>query len=161
MKDVLKNILFALVIFIVLVSLFSGAADVFKKEKVISLSELALQVKENQVKKALISGDKVALTLADNSAAVVYKEPSGSFLDSLKNLGVPEKNISALDIQVKTESGLGYFLINILPVILPFLLILPGKTKGRRYNPIDICTTDSNKVFLENRGLNIGLPHCH
>ena len=124
MKDVLKNILFALVIFIVLVSLFSGAADVFKKEKVISLSELALQVKENQVKKALISGDKVALTLADNSAAVVYKEPSGSFLDSLKNLGVPEKNISALDIQVKTESGLGYFLINILPVILPFLLIL-------------------------------------
>ncbi|MFY9492900.1 MAG: ATP-dependent zinc metalloprotease FtsH [Minisyncoccia bacterium] len=124
MKDVLKNILFALVIFIVLVSLFSGAADVFKKEKVISLSELALQVKENQVKKALISGDKVTLTLADNSAAVVYKEPAGSFLDSLKNLGVPEKNISALDIQVKTESGLGYFLINILPVILPFLLIL-------------------------------------
>ncbi|MBI2466152.1 MAG: ATP-dependent zinc metalloprotease FtsH [Candidatus Sungbacteria bacterium] len=124
MKDVLKNILFALVIFIVLVSLFSGATDFFKKEKVISLSELAGQVKENQVKKAVISGNKVSLTLADNSLAVVYKEPAGSFLEALKNLGADEKNINALDIQVKTESGFGYFLINILPVILPFLLIL-------------------------------------
>ena len=124
MKDVLKNILFALVIFIVLVSLFSGTADFFKKEKVISLSELSAQIKENQVKKAVISGDKVLLTFLDDSAAVVYKEPAGSFLDILKNLGADEKNIAALDIQVKTESGFGYFLINILPVILPFLLIL-------------------------------------
>src|SRR3989344_357607 len=116
MKDVLKNILFALVIFIVLVSLFSGAADFFKKEKVISLSELAGQVKENQVKKAMISGDKVSLTLTDDSLAVVYKEPAGSFLEALKNLGADEKNINALDIQVKTESGFGYFLMNILPV---------------------------------------------
>ena len=124
MKDVLKNILFALVIFIVLVSLFSGTADFFKKEKVISLSELSAQIKENRVKKAVISGDKVLLTFLDDSAAVVYKEPAGSFLDILKNLGADEKNIAALDIQVKTESGFGYFLINILPVILPFLLIL-------------------------------------
>ena len=124
MKDVLKNILFALVIFIVLVSLFSGTADFFKKEKVISLSELSAQIKENQVKKAVISGDKVLLTFLDDSAAVVYKEPAESFLDILKNLGADEKNIAALDIQVKTESGFGYFLINILPVILPFLLIL-------------------------------------
>ncbi|MEK7209435.1 MAG: ATP-dependent zinc metalloprotease FtsH, partial [Patescibacteria group bacterium] len=124
MKDVLKNILFALVIFIVLVSLFSGAVDLFKKEQVISLSELAAKIKENQVKKAVISGNQVELTLSDNTSAVTYKEPAGSFLEGLKNLGVTEENLGAMDIQVKTESGFGYFLINILPVVLPFILIL-------------------------------------
>ncbi|MBI2454446.1 MAG: ATP-dependent metallopeptidase FtsH/Yme1/Tma family protein [Parcubacteria group bacterium] len=124
MKDVLKNILLALVIFIVLVSLFSGAVDLFKQERIISLSELAAKIKENQVKEAVISGNQVALTLSDNTRAVAYKEPAGSLLEGLKNLGVTEENLRAINIQVKTESGFGYFLINILPVVLPFILIL-------------------------------------
>ncbi|MEK7564727.1 MAG: ATP-dependent zinc metalloprotease FtsH [Patescibacteria group bacterium] len=124
MKDVLKNILFALVIFMVLVSLFSGASGFFAKENVISLSDLALKAKSGEIKTALISGDKVELTLTDESKAVTYKEASGSFLESLKNLGISDDNIKKINIQVKTESGLSYFLINILPIILPFILIL-------------------------------------
>ncbi|MEK7629288.1 MAG: ATP-dependent zinc metalloprotease FtsH [Patescibacteria group bacterium] len=124
MKDVLKNILFALVIFMVLVSLFSGASGFFAKENVISLSDLALKAKSGEIKTALISGDKVELTLTDESKAVTYKEASGSFLESLKNLGISDDNIKKINIQVKTESGLSYFLINILPTILPFILIL-------------------------------------
>ncbi|MEK9174881.1 MAG: ATP-dependent zinc metalloprotease FtsH [Patescibacteria group bacterium] len=124
MKDVLKNIFLALVIFMVLVSLFSGASGFFQKEKIISLSELANQAKTEQIKKALISGDKIELTFLDDTRAVAYKETSGSLLDSLKNLGVSENNLKKIDLEVKTESGLAYFLANFLPIILPFLLIL-------------------------------------
>ncbi len=124
MRDVLKNILFALVIFMVLVSLFSGANTFFDKENVISLSDLALKAKSGEIKTALISGDKIELTLSDESKVFAYKEASGSLLESLKNLGVNDNDIKKINIQVKTEGGLAYFLINILPIVLPFLLII-------------------------------------
>ncbi len=122
MRDLFKNVFFALVIFIVLVSLFSGASGFFKKESIISLSEFASKIKAGEVKNAVISGDKVLITLRNDSKASVFKE--GSILDNLKNLGITEENLAGLNIEIKGATGLSYILLNILPVLLPFLLIL-------------------------------------
>ena len=124
MRDILKNIFISLVIFVVLVSLFSSATGTFKKENVISLSETASKIKAGEIKKASVEGEKVELVFNNDSTAITYKEPDGSFLESLKNLGLKEEDISKISMEVKTASGFNLFLMNILPAVLPFLLVL-------------------------------------
>ncbi len=121
MRTLFKNIFFALIIFILLVSLFSGFSQLAKKDAIISLSEFASKIKNGEVKSASISGDKVALILSDDSKAAVFKE--GALLENLKNLGVTADELAAMNVEIKGESDLSYVLLNILPAILPFLLI--------------------------------------
>ncbi len=121
MRTLLKNIFFALIIFILLVSLFSGFSQLSKKDAVISLSEFASKIKTGEVKSASISGDKVAVVLSDDSKAAVFKE--GALLENLKNLGVTSADLDSVSIEIKGESDLSYVLLNILPAVLPFLLI--------------------------------------
>lgn len=124
MRDILKNIFISLIIFVVLVSLFSSAFGVFDKENIISLSEASTKIKAGEIKKASVEDNKVELVFNDDSKAITYKEPDGSFLESLKNLGLSQEDISKISIEVKTASGFNLFLMNILPAILPFLLVL-------------------------------------
>jgi len=124
MRDILKNIFISLVIFVVLVSFFSSASGFFKKENVISLSEAAAKIKTGEIKKASVQDNRVELVFNNDSKAVTYKETGGSFLESLKNLGLTQEDISKIAVEVKTVSGFNLFLMNILPAVLPFLLVL-------------------------------------
>jgi len=53
----------------------------------------------------------------------VQKEAGESFSSLMKNLGVDPAKIAKINIQVKDESGLNFWLATILPILLPFLLI--------------------------------------
>ncbi len=122
MKNLFKNILLALIIFILLVSTFSGFSSLFKKENVISLSQLAAKVKAGQVKNIAITDNRAAVTFSDNAAAAVVTD--GALLENLKSLGVEPKDLADVNLEVKEASGFGFVLLNVLPALLPFLLIL-------------------------------------
>ncbi|MEK7501139.1 MAG: ATP-dependent zinc metalloprotease FtsH [Patescibacteria group bacterium] len=122
MKNLFKNILLALIIFILLVSTFSGFSNLFKKENVISLSQLAAKIKADEVKNIAITANRAAITFADNTTAAAVTE--GSLLENLKGLGVEPKDLADVNLEVKEASGFGFVLLNILPAVLPFLLIL-------------------------------------
>jgi cell division protease FtsH len=71
----------------------------------------------------VVSGEKLTATFKDGTLAKAKKETESALTESLANNGVKPEAIQAVTITIKNESGFGYWLLNVLPFILPVLVI--------------------------------------
>lgn len=124
MKFFSKNILTGVLIFLLLVILYSLVYEVQNKEKIIPISELALEIQKEEVRKIEISGDQLQITLRDDKKQMSKKEAESSLSESLLNYGVSKEMLVSIEVEVKEESGLTYWLGIIFPILAPFLIIL-------------------------------------
>lgn len=122
MKIILKYVLITFVSLLVLASLISLFKLPNKAE--IPLSELVSKVNSKEVEKITVRDDILQIKLRDGEFLETKKETSISAFETLINLGASKEKLSATQIEVKDASGLTVILSSILPVILPFLLIL-------------------------------------
>ncbi|MEI6835317.1 MAG: ATP-dependent zinc metalloprotease FtsH [Candidatus Falkowbacteria bacterium] len=122
MKNLFKNLAIFFLVFLLIAGVFSlfGATS---KTKTVGLDALISQINSSQVKTIVITGDKLNVSLADGSQEVVKKEANDSFPSLIKDFSVAPEKIAAISITVKDISGWDYILVNILPFLLPFLLI--------------------------------------
>ncbi len=118
-----RQFLWTVLILMILVAAYSGFAQVKKPVADISISQLAAQVTAGTVKEIDVSGDTLSITMQDGSLAEAKKETETSLTESLKNYGVDPAKISATNIIIKNESGFGYWIFNLLPILLPVLLV--------------------------------------
>lgn len=115
----------ALFFFIILTGiylLFSG--DSAKKIEEVPLSAVAADVSLGLVKTIEISGEKLTVTRTDDTVVKSKKETESSLSESLANFGVPAEKVSAIQISVQSESGAGYWILNMIPILLPILFIV-------------------------------------
>lgn len=124
MKLISKNILTVILIFLVLISLYSLFAEYRSKEKIISLSELALKIKEGQVNKVEVAGNRLDIILKNGEKEMSKKEVESSLLETISNYGVQKEALEKVTIEIKEESGTWYWLGIVLPILAPFLIIL-------------------------------------
>jgi cell division protease FtsH len=89
---------------------------------VISLQDLATEVKDSRVAKITIEGNTLDVERVDESEAIAYKESETSLVNSLGNLGVSPEMLSQVEVEVASPSGLFNWL-GILSWILPLILI--------------------------------------
>jgi cell division protease FtsH len=89
---------------------------------VISLQELATEIKDDKIAKITIEGNTLEIERVDESEATAYKESETSLVNSLGNLGVGPELLSQLEVEVASPSGLFNWL-GILSWILPLILI--------------------------------------
>ncbi|MDB4984586.1 MAG: ftsH [Patescibacteria group bacterium] len=89
----------------------------------VSLSQAADLINAGNLKSVVVSGDTIDITGADGAVSETKKEPESSFSETLKNYGVTAEKLAATPITVKTNSGIGYWLITILPILLPILFM--------------------------------------
>jgi cell division protease FtsH len=111
---------------IVLMLLTAGYSYFFQVKKPvadISISELATDITAGTVKEIDVAGDTLSITMKDGSLAEAKKEVEASLSESLKNYGVDPTKLAATNIVVKDQSGLVYWLLNLLPIILPLILV--------------------------------------
>ena len=102
MKSVLfKNFIIFLLIFVFITSLFSlYNSSANKKPEVIGLNKLVELVNNEQVKKIEVDGEKVAVTLTDDSQKITQKEPNESLSTLLDNFKVDViRTLSIIQIQ--------------------------------------------------------------
>ncbi|MFA7653757.1 MAG: ATP-dependent zinc metalloprotease FtsH [Candidatus Magasanikbacteria bacterium] len=127
MKDFLKNFI---IVFFVLLLVASGLSWMksgeSKKPESVSISQLVTEINAGQIKKLVIQGDLISATLNDANAKTqtVKKETGESFGDILQNYGVSETAKAGLSVEVKDESSWKFWLANLLPIILPLLIII-------------------------------------
>ena len=98
----------------------------FEKANSVSISELVNKINAGQIKEITVKGDKLNIVLTDGDKKLVSQKESGvSAFETLLNLGANKDKLSAFNIQVKDEIGTaGLILSSIIPVVLPFLLII-------------------------------------
>ena len=108
---------------LVAVFLYNQFAPGQTEPEVISLQDLAKEIKDGNIEEIIIDGDSLDLTLADGTEKTSYKETETALVTSLANLGVSAQQIGEVEtIKVAPPSGL-FGWLGILSWVLPLILI--------------------------------------
>ncbi|HQM35196.1 MAG TPA: ATP-dependent zinc metalloprotease FtsH, partial [Candidatus Paceibacterota bacterium] len=125
MKNLLKNIAIGILIFLILSTIFSyfWTDTEMNQKQAVSLNELALKVKNGEVKNMVVSDPEVRAVTQDDKILVTNKETGVSIIETLKNLGVTEEDLAKVQIEIKTTSDWLLWGALILQTLLPLALI--------------------------------------
>jgi cell division protease FtsH len=97
-----------------------------KKPEDVSISFVASLVSEGSVESILVEGDKLTISLKDEDGTklISKKEREASLSETFSNYGVTPDALAKTEITVKSESGFWYWLLNILPILIPLSFII-------------------------------------
>lgn len=123
MSNLFKNILGAIVTLILISVIFSMFLSPTTTTKKISLNELAKAVSSGEVVKVLVSGETMTATFKDGHTATAKKELESGVTETLKNLGVADSALQAVNISIEEESGWQFWASILIPTLLPLIVI--------------------------------------
>ena len=123
MKNFFKNFIIVFVILIVLSAIYSFYYSSPQPKDIIPLNQVVSDINNGNVTKILIQENKLEIELKDGSKKTSQKEGEAGLTESLKNLGVDTEKLKAVSLEIKSEYGASYWIINLLPFLLPFLMI--------------------------------------
>ncbi|MBU2219481.1 ATP-dependent zinc metalloprotease FtsH [Patescibacteria group bacterium] len=123
-KSFTKNILTALLIFMILAAAYSLLTDQFKKPESVSFSQLVDEIKAGNVKEITVQGNDLEVIFSSGLIKISKKESESGLLETLKNYGVSEEQLSKFTLSIKEPSGMMVWLSVILPFLIPVLIIV-------------------------------------
>ncbi len=112
-----------ILIFLLLIAFYSFVTSGKEETITISLSELSQDISKGTVTSILIEGDTLRATYQDGVQKTSKKESDNALTTTLVNYGVTSEEISAVKIEVDEPSGLGFWLLNLAPFIIPVIFI--------------------------------------
>lgn len=156
MKKLIANLFLILIVFLIVSGIFTLYSGPFEEAEQISFSVLVEQVKQGNVDKIIVKENNLNAELKDGTKQKSFKESEASLTQSLINYGVSQENLNQVKIEIKQPSGLAVWATNILPFLLPLLVIgfflwfmfkqaqkgqtqalSFGKSQARLTNPLD------------------------
>lgn len=118
----LNNVVGTILIFIAIISIYTYMEGDKVKVQKISISELVTDINAGKVESISVTDDDLAIVYTDKVEKESKKEAQSSLTETLSNLGVEKEKIAAVKIDNKVDSGVSYWLLNILPFLFPVLL---------------------------------------
>ena len=122
-KSIFSNIVWAILILLMLSTVFSFVLGPGKEVARLSISELAAKVNSGEVAKIVVNGEDLSVTLKDGSEAAARKENGLGLTETLNNLGVDQKVLQAVAVEVREESGWRFWVGLLIPTLLPLVII--------------------------------------
>ncbi len=121
MKNLAKNFIFVLLIFLVISAIFSLSQTSSEEKKELSLTQLVQDINQEKVKKIAVLGNNLQIIYQDDSKATSRKEPEAALSESLINYGTDKEKLTKVEVETKevssTWSWLGPLLFTILPLV--------------------------------------------
>lgn len=150
---IFKNLLIFLLVILAIAAVFSffSTEDASKKND-ISLVELSAKIKNEEISKIEVNGNKLSIELKNGEKQTGRKESEESFTQTLINLGVTSDKIDKLNLSIKEESGSSIWMTLVLPIIVPFLLIglfiwfMFGRVQGANSKALSFGESGAKKV---------------
>jgi cell division protease FtsH len=124
MKNLIKNILFVILFFLIISSVFALFFQSPDKEKEISLTQLVKDINQEQIKEVTVSGNVLEITYQNDLKVKSEKETDSSLSQSLINYGVDSGKLAKVNIKTKEESSFWAWVGPILFTMLPLLLFV-------------------------------------
>lgn len=119
-----KNFLSTILLFLIIMTLYSAVAENKNKDEQIAISALASGVIEERVSKIIVSGDKLEIEYADGAKAISKKETESALSETLSNYGVSPEMLAKVEVEIKSQGGFAFWFLSLLPIILPIAFIL-------------------------------------
>ncbi len=123
--SIISYVVSVLIIFIILSTLYSFISNRASNKAVeVPISQISTDVKTDLVKSIVVKGDTLDIEYRNGDKKIGKKEEGEALLQTLVNYGVTKEEISKITLDIKKETGLGYWLFNLMPIIFPILFIL-------------------------------------
>ena len=123
MEKILKNLSTLILVFLLVSGIFILYRSPEKKPEQISLSLLVTEINQDRVKTIAIVGNTLEIDLKDGNKQKASKEAESSLTETLNNYGTDKEKLKSVDISIKEDSGFGFWVVTIVPFLLPFILI--------------------------------------
>ncbi len=117
------NLISIILIFLLLMSAYTLIVTGTKAKPIISLSQVANDIKAGTISTIKVSGNDLTLTYNDKSEKTSMKDPNSGLPETLVPYGVTPDQLSKVAITIANESGFTYWLITLGPLILPTILL--------------------------------------
>jgi len=124
MKNLTRNIIIAIAIFLgisIIFSLFNASGE---KPKTIDITTFINEINQSQVKTVTIKDNQIDLTLSDGQKQTFQKETNDSIASLMKNFAVDPAKLKTVTIEVKNQDGFNLWLTTLLPFLIPVVLIM-------------------------------------
>lgn len=122
MNRVVRNAILFLFLFLVIAGAMSLFTSPLSQPEVISINTVMQHIADGNVKKILVDGDKLTITLTDEVEVRSTKEPVVSFAELATTYGITPEQLGAVEIEVKDTTTLAW-LGPVLSFAVPFLFI--------------------------------------
>jgi cell division protease FtsH len=124
MKKFTKNILSGLLSILAIIVIFGYLVTQNNNNiSKVPFSDIVKEIQNNNINSVTVSNNTVKATLKDDKVKQAEKEPSGTFIESLKVYGVSEDKINDLKIEVQNNEGSSMAFSIFLNIFVPILLI--------------------------------------
>jgi cell division protease FtsH len=123
-KDLTKNILLVLLIFLIISSIFALFVGPAKEIKEISLTQLVREINQGNIKKIIVINDNLSIFHIDGTELKSRKETGIGITESLINLGVNEEKLKAIEVQIKEKDDPWIWLGPLIFFLFPLLLFI-------------------------------------
>ncbi len=120
----ISNIVTAILVFLIIATLYSMITGDKTKIAEFAVSQLAQDINAGVVKNISVAGGVVNVEYNDGIKKTSKKEVDAALSQTLVNYGVTADKLAKVVIEVKKESGFGYWALNMLPFLLPIFLII-------------------------------------
>lgn len=122
MKIFLRNFFLIVLVFVAisaLLTVFEGN----KKNDEIGLGTLVEEINADKVDTIDVVDSQLTVKLKDGKVQIASKEAGQSLSELLNNYGVSSEKMTAVKVNIKSETGLNFWLSSVLPFLLPFILV--------------------------------------
>jgi cell division protease FtsH len=123
-KQFWTNLLSVVLIFFVLVSLYSYFSRTSDNPEEIAISELATLISSEQVRSVTVKGDDLEIALVSGEEKKSKKESGAALSESLSNFGVDPDDLASVTITVEDQGGWQFWFLNLAPFLIPLIFIV-------------------------------------
>lgn len=123
-KGPFNQIVNALVIFILLIGVYSLLADRSAPSEEIAISDLSRDISAGLVTSIAIRGDELTVTYEDGTEKLSKKEEGTALTTTLDNYGIAPEAMAAVRIDVESDRGFLFWFGSLAPILLPIFFII-------------------------------------
>src|SRR3989344_7215150 len=118
------NLLKIILIFLILISVYSFVVENQGKVEDVPLSLLANELNLGLVSKIVVKGDELEITYADGVEKKSKKEVNTALSETLANYGVTPESLSNVSVEIQGQTGFRFWLTTLAPFLIPLVFIL-------------------------------------
>jgi cell division protease FtsH len=89
----------------------------------VPLSQIAQDITAGKVASIVVAGDQITATYIDKTEKVSRKETESSLTQTLSDYGIPADKLAPVKISIQDESGLRFWALTLLPIIVPIIFL--------------------------------------
>ncbi|MFA6274980.1 MAG: ATP-dependent zinc metalloprotease FtsH, partial [Candidatus Paceibacterota bacterium] len=118
------QIIAAILVLVMVAAVFVSTVSDRKSLPLIPISQVAQKITNDKVERISLQDEELIITLKDGTEEKSKKESEASLSESLINYGVSPEKLQTLPIEITNSYGWGFWLLTVLPILLPILFVV-------------------------------------